>query len=39
MPETEQNIASKISHDGFTGVFLIQCLTAVGYSSLRLEDV
>jgi len=37
-PETERNIANKISRGGFTAAFLIQCLTAVGCSSLRLED-
>lgn len=38
IPETERNIANKISRGGFTAAFLIQCLTAVGCSSLRLED-
>lgn len=38
IPETERNIANKISRGGFTGAFLIQCLTAVGASNLRLED-
>lgn len=36
--ETERNIANKISRGGFTGAFLIQCLVAIGASSLRLED-
>ena len=34
--ETERNIANKISRGGFTAVFLIQCLTAIGADSLRL---
>lgn len=38
IPETERNIANKISRGGFTGAFLIQCLTAVGANSLRLDD-
>ncbi len=38
IPETERNIANKISRGGFTGAFLIQCLVAIGATSLRLED-
>jgi len=38
IPETERNIANKISRGGFTGAFLIQCLTAIGATTLRLED-
>lgn len=36
--ETERNIANKISRGGFTGAFLIQCLTAIGATTLRLDD-
>lgn len=36
--ETEANLRNKISRGGFTGAFLIQCLTAMGASSLRLDD-
>lgn len=36
--ETEANLRNKISRGGFTGVFLIQCLVAIGVTSLRLED-
>lgn len=36
-PETERNIANKISRGGFTAVFFIQCLSAVG-CTMRLED-
>lgn len=36
--ETERNIANKISRGGFTAVFLIQCLDAIGAQSLRLSD-
>jgi uncharacterized protein DUF6471 len=38
IPETERNIANKISRGGFTAAFFIQCLVAVGCTSLRLED-
>jgi hypothetical protein len=36
--ETEANLRNKISRGGFTGAFLIQCLVAMGATSLRLED-
>jgi hypothetical protein len=36
--ETERNLANKISRGGFTAVFLIQCLEAIGCQSLRLAD-
>ena len=36
--ENERNLNNKISRGGFTGAFLIQCLTAMGVSALRLED-
>ncbi len=38
IPETEANIKNKISRGGFTGVFLIQCLSAIGCHTLRLEE-
>ena len=38
IPETERNIANKIARGGFTAVFLVQCLVAIGCTSLRLED-
>ena len=38
IPETEANIKNKISRGGFTGVFFVQCLIAVGCTTLRLED-
>lgn len=34
--ETEQNIANKISRGGFSAVFLIQCMEAVGCKTLPL---
>ncbi len=36
--ETEANLRNKISRGGFTAVFLVQCLTAMGVHSLRLHD-
>jgi hypothetical protein len=36
--ETEANIKNKISRGGFTAVFFVQCLIAIGCTSLRLED-
>jgi hypothetical protein len=38
IPETEANIANKISRGGFTAVFLVQCLIAIGSHTLRLHD-
>ncbi len=35
--ENERNLNNKISRGGFTAAFLLQCLTAVGASSLRLD--
>lgn len=34
--DSERNIANKISRGGFTAVFLVQCLEAIGASELRL---
>jgi hypothetical protein len=36
--ETEANIKNKISRGGFTAVFFVQCLVAIGCATLRLED-
>ena len=38
IPETERNIANKIARGGFTAVFFLQCLSAIGCTALRLED-
>ena len=35
--DSEPNIRNKISRGKFTAVFLIQCLEAIGSSSLRLD--
>ena len=36
--DSEPNIRNKISRGKLTAVFLIQCLTAIGCSSLHLQD-
>lgn len=36
--DSERNIRNKMSRGKFTAVFLIQCLEAIGTSSLRLSD-
>lgn len=36
--DTEPNVRNKLSRGKFTAVFMLQCLEAVGASSLRLED-
>jgi hypothetical protein len=38
IPETERNLANKISRGGFTAVFFVQCLVAIGCQVLRLES-
>ena len=35
IPETERNIANKISRGGFTAVFFVQCLVAIGCLGAR----
>jgi len=37
--ETEVNIKNKISRGGFSAVFLVQCLAAIGTHVVRLDDV
>lgn len=36
--ETERNIANKISRGGFSAVFFVQCLVAIGCRSVALDD-
>ena len=36
--ENERNLNNKISRGGFTAAFLLQCLGAIGASSLQLQD-
>lgn len=37
--KTEANIKNKISRGGFSAVFLVQCLAAIGTHVLRLDDL
>lgn len=37
-PETDRNIANKISRGGFTAAFFLECLHAIGCTTLRLES-
>ncbi len=37
-PDTERNIANKISRGGFTAAFFLQCLAAVGCTTLRVDE-
>lgn len=37
-PESERNIANKISRGGFTAAFFLQCLAAIECNAHRLED-
>lgn len=36
--DSEPNIRNKLARGKFTAVFLIQCLEAIGASSLRLQE-
>ena len=36
--DSEPNIRNKLSRGKFTAVFLVQCLEAIGPTSLRLSD-
>ena len=36
--DSERNINNKISRGGFTAVFFVQCLVAIGCTTLHLED-
>lgn len=38
VPESEANIKNKISRGGFTAVFLLQCLEAIGCQAIRLTE-
>ncbi len=36
--ESEANLRNEISRGGFTGAFLVQCMVAMGVTTLRLDD-
>jgi pyruvate/oxaloacetate carboxyltransferase len=38
LSETERNIANKIARGGFTAVFFVQCLEAIGCHTVRLRE-
>lgn len=35
--ETERNLANKLSRGGFSAAFMLQCLAAIGASTLSLD--
>jgi hypothetical protein len=37
--DSEANIKNKISRGGFTAIFFIQCLSAIGCHTVRLEEI
>jgi hypothetical protein len=36
--DSERNITNKINRGTFTAAFMLQCLSAIGSKSIRLED-
>ena len=36
--ESDRNIANKISRGGFTAVFFLQCMEAIGARTIRLSE-
>lgn len=36
--ETERNLTNKISRGSFTAAFFLQCLTAIGVNTVRLDE-
>lgn len=36
IPESDRNIANKLARGGFSAVFLVQCLSAIGCDTLHL---
>lgn len=39
VPESERNLANKISRGGFTAAFLLQCLRVVGVETVDLRHI
>jgi hypothetical protein len=37
--ETEANLRNKISRGGFSAVFFVQCLVAIGAHTVRLHEI
>jgi Domain of unknown function (DUF6471) len=38
IPSTERGIINKVSRGGFSAVFFVQCLSAIGCHTVRLDD-
>jgi Domain of unknown function (DUF6471) len=38
VPETERNIANKVSRGGFTAAFLVQCFEAIGATEISVRQ-
>lgn len=38
VPDSERNIANKIARGGFTAVFFLQCLVAIGAKTINLSS-
>lgn len=38
IPENPRNIANKVARGGFSAVFLVQCLVAMGARDVRVDD-
>ena len=38
IPENPRNIANKIARGGFSAVFFVQCLVAIGARDVRVDD-
>jgi hypothetical protein len=36
--ETEKNVVNKIARGGFTAVFFLQCIEAIGVTTIHLND-
>jgi len=36
--ENERNVSNKIARGGFTAVFFLQCMEAIGARTIHLED-
>src|SRR5689334_10709974 len=37
--ETDRNVSNKIARGGFTAVFFLQCMEAIGVHSIHLDDL
>ncbi|MDB2415185.1 DUF6471 domain-containing protein [Rickettsiales bacterium] len=37
--DSERNIANKLARGSFTAVFFVQCLEAIGCTTIKIEDI